>query len=84
MRLHPHARLQKTPDGLPAGYETSKHPGHWELHHVALPGNRPGDFTPVRLPDYAEETSSPIRELVEHVLDVITSDPRTAADREAE
>jgi hypothetical protein len=30
------------------------HEGHWQLHHIALPAEMPGDFTPVPVPDYAE------------------------------
>ena len=30
-------------------------PGHWQMHHIALPAGGPGDFTPYRAPDYAEE-----------------------------
>jgi hypothetical protein len=30
-----------------------RHPGHWHLHHTALPDG-PGDFTPYPAPYYAE------------------------------
>jgi hypothetical protein len=45
--------LHDTPDGLPAGCETGKHPGHWQLLHIALPSGGPGDFTPYQAPEYA-------------------------------
>ena len=57
--------LYETPDGLPPGFETGKHPGHWHLHHIALPAAGPGDFTPYRAPDYAEETFGPHEPLLE-------------------
>ena len=51
--------LHRTPDGLPPGFATGMHPGHWELHHIALPVGGPGDFTPYPVPEYAEETFGP-------------------------
>jgi hypothetical protein len=43
--------LYRAPDGLPPGFGTSLHPGHWHLHHIALPDDRPGNFTPVGRPE---------------------------------
>jgi hypothetical protein len=43
--------------------QTGQHPGHWHLHHLALPAERPGDFTPFRTPEYAEDAATPHGEL---------------------
>ncbi len=62
-------RLAATPDGLREGYQlpAGLHPGEWQLHHIALPADRPGDFTPVRKPGYAEEKYSPHGELARYL-----------------
>jgi hypothetical protein len=43
--------LYGAPDGLPPGFETSPHPGHWHLDHIAQPDDRPGDFTVAGRPE---------------------------------
>jgi hypothetical protein len=55
VEVHKDCGLHATTDGLPPGLVTAKHPGHWELHHIGLPDDRPGDFTPCRPADYAED-----------------------------
>lgn len=81
-------RLAATPDGLPEDYQPpgGLHPGEWQLHHIALPADRPGDFTPVRKPGYAEEMYSPHRELARYlaVLLFIAGPAQRAADHQAE
>ena len=57
--------LHHTPDGLPPGFQAGEHPGHWELHCIALATDGPADFTPYPVPDYAEETFGPHTPLVE-------------------
>lgn len=47
------------------------HPGHWELHHTALPGDGPGDFTPYPAPDYAEHGLSPAAALLERLAEIL-------------
>jgi hypothetical protein len=42
-------------------------PGHWHVHHIALPGDMPGDFTPVRTPEYAEEEHAVHEPLLEYL-----------------
>jgi hypothetical protein len=66
--------LHETPDGLPPGFETDKHPGHWQLHHIADPTGGPSDFTPFRAPDYAEETLSPLGEWLERLGEILGPD----------
>ena len=62
-------RLAATPAGLPEGYKppAGLHPGEWHLHHIALPADLPGDFTPVRKPGYAEEKHSPHGDLARYL-----------------
>ena len=50
-----------------------RHPGHWELHHTALPGDAPGDFTPYRAPDHAEHGLSPLA-FLERLAEVLGPD----------
>jgi hypothetical protein len=40
------------------------HAGDWRWHHISLPEG-PGDFTPVKRPDYHEETITPLDALWE-------------------
>jgi hypothetical protein len=49
---------------------TGKHPGHWQLHFIALPDG-PGDFTPYPAPDYVEEQLSPLGELLERLAEML-------------
>jgi hypothetical protein len=81
-------RLAATPDGLPEGYEppAGLHPGEWHLHHIALPVDRPGNFTPVRKPGYAEEKNSPHGELARYlaVLLLIAGASRRMAEHQAQ
>jgi hypothetical protein len=51
-----------------------RHPGHWQLHHIALPGGGPGDFTPYQAPEYIEEELSPFGELLEHLAEILGPD----------
>ena len=53
--------LHQTPNGLPLGFETDKHPGHWHLHYITLPAGAPTDFTPYPAPGYAEHTYGRLR-----------------------
>ena len=46
-----------------------QHPGHWQLHHIALPADRPGDFTPIRPPEYAEQEASSVGELLGYLAE---------------
>jgi hypothetical protein len=41
-----------------------EHPGHWSLHHIALPAG-PGDFTPQPAPEYVEEEYGVFAQLAE-------------------
>jgi hypothetical protein len=66
--------LYETPDGLPPGFETGKHPGHWQLHHTALPSGGPGDFTPYRAPEHAEQEFGVHEQLLEFVAELFTVD----------
>jgi hypothetical protein len=50
-----------------------RHPGHWELHHTALPGDGPGDFTPYRAPDHAEHGLSPLA-FLERLAEILGPD----------
>jgi len=50
-----------------------RHSGHWELHHTALPGDGPGDFTPYRAPEYAEHGLSPLA-FLERLAEVLGPD----------
>jgi hypothetical protein len=56
-----------------AASAAGKHEGHWRLHHIALPGG-PGGFTPYKTPECVEEELSPLRELVEHLAEVLGMD----------
>jgi hypothetical protein len=44
-------------------------PGHWYLHHIALPDSL-GDFTPYQTPDYAEHGARSPGEWLEALADV--------------
>ncbi len=46
-----------------AAPDAGRHPGHWELHHMMLPEERPGDFTPIPQADHAEHEEGPHRDL---------------------
>lgn len=60
---------------------TGRHPGHWELHCIAL-GHGPGDFTPHRPPEYVEQTLSPTAGLLELLAEPLGPDHvRIMADR---
>jgi hypothetical protein len=50
-----------------------KHPGHWHLHHIALPDG-PGDFTPYQAPEYAEDGLWPFGEWLKVLADVLGPD----------
>jgi hypothetical protein len=50
-----------------AAPEAGQHPGHWGLHHIVLPEGRPGDFTPVRPPGYAEHEATPHGDLLRYL-----------------
>lgn len=43
------------------------HPGDWQLHHIMLPGSRPGDFTPIRPEHYAEHAATPHSDLLAYL-----------------
>jgi hypothetical protein len=43
----------------------SRQAGHWHLHLIALPGSTPGDFTPHRAPEYAEDEAAVHEQLLE-------------------
>lgn len=45
----------ETPDSLPPGFQPADHLGHWELRHLTLAADRPGDVASVRSPGYAEQ-----------------------------
>jgi hypothetical protein len=49
-------------------------PGHWHLHHIALPDGTPADFTPFRAPDYAEQAHSPLGEWLERLAEILGPD----------
>jgi len=51
-----------------------RHPGHWELHHIALPGGGPGDFTPHRQPEYAEHGLSPAATFLDRLAELLGLD----------
>jgi hypothetical protein len=55
-----------------------RHPGHWELHHTALPGDGPGDFTPYRAPEYAEQEYRVHEPLLERLAELLTFDHSAA------
>jgi hypothetical protein len=57
-------------------------PGHWQLHHITLPADRPGDFTPIRPPEYAEQEVSPAGELLGYLAEFMLA--AGAAQRLAE
>jgi hypothetical protein len=47
------------------------HPGHWQLHHIALPGDSPSDFTPFSAPGYAEDAEAPHGALLHHLAEML-------------
>ena len=48
-------------------------PGHWYLHHIALPDG-PGDFTPYSKPDYVERRLWPLGERIEALAEIFGPD----------
>lgn len=78
IKVHEDCKLHPTPDGMPPGHDSPKHPGHWELHHLALSTGRRGDFTPERPAEYAESEVSPMEELWRHIAWVATGHPELA------
>jgi hypothetical protein len=58
---------------IEAAADASLDPGHWPLHHIALPGG-PGDFTPYQAPEYAEHSLWPFGEWLEALADVLGPD----------
>ena len=48
--------------------------GHWHLHLIALPGNMPGDFTPHRAPDNAEDEAAVHEQLLEWLASLFDID----------
>ena len=73
--------LHDTSDGLPRGYQTSKHPGHWQLHHIADPTGGPSDFTPYQAPDYAEHGVWPFSDWIEALAETLGPDHAQAIAR---
>jgi hypothetical protein len=59
------------------------HEGHWSLHHIALPADMPGDFTPVPAPEYAEAQYG-ILALLGELLGLDADHARVAAEHELE
>jgi len=53
-------------------------PGHWEQHHHMLPSGAPGDFTPFRAPDYAEQQYGPHEPFLERLAELLTFDHAAA------
>ena len=49
--------------------QTGQHPGPWHLHHLALPAEGPGDFTPFRASEYAEDAATPHGELLRYLAE---------------
>jgi hypothetical protein len=56
-------------------------PGHWHAHHTALPGDMPGDFTPVRAPEYAEEEHAVHEPLLEYLAGLFGIDCAAEAEQ---
>ncbi len=71
-------------DHLAANVDAAGHahgdldPGHWHLHHIALPDGRPGDFTPYRAPEYAEQQTGVHEPLLEWLAGLLTLDHAAA------
>ena len=59
------------------------HEGHWSLHHIALPADMPGDFTPVPAPEYAEAQYG-VLALLGELLGLDADHARVAAEHELE
>ncbi len=86
-RAHLRANVQAA-----AAAADDQHPGHWELHHITLPGDRPGDFTPVGAPQYAEDATSLHGDLLRYLAEVMfglgaaqcTAEHQAGAEPEAE
>jgi hypothetical protein len=69
------ARLQAQIAGAAAAAPgLGLHEAHWQLHHIALPADMPGDFTPVPAPEYAEEQLSLFGELLERLAEMLGPD----------
>jgi hypothetical protein len=78
------ARLQVQVSGAAAAAPAmGLHEGHWTLHHIALPTNMPGDFSPVPAPEYAEERYG-IFALLGELLGLDADRARLAAECEPE
>jgi hypothetical protein len=75
------ARLQAQVSGAAAAAPgRGVHEGHWSLHHIALPTDMPGDFTPVPAPEYAEAQFG-ILALLGELLGLDADHDRVAAER---
>jgi hypothetical protein len=48
--------------------------GHWHDHHIALPADAPGDFTPYRAAGYAEHGLWPFGEWLEALAETFGPD----------
>ena len=57
-----------------AAARDGREPGHWQLHHIALPGDGPGDFTPYQAPGYAEHGLRPFGEWLEALAELLGPD----------
>ena len=78
------ARLQAQVAGAAAAAPaTGVHEGHWSLHHIALPADMPGDFTPVPAPEYAEAQYG-ILALLGELLGLDAGHARVTAEHELE
>ena len=69
----PPPRDDKTARANVQAAEAACHPGHWQLHHIAL-ADAPGNFTPYRAPDYAEHGLGPFGEWIEALAEIFGSD----------
>jgi hypothetical protein len=78
------ARLQAQVAGAAAAAPAmGVHEGHWSLHHIALPADMPGDFTPVPAPEYAEAQYG-ILALLSELLGLDADHARVTAEHELE
>ena len=78
------ARLQAQVAGAAAAAPAmGVHEGHWSLHHIALPADMPGDFTPVPAPEYAEAQYG-ILALLSELLGLDAGHARVTAEHELE
>jgi hypothetical protein len=78
------ARLRAQVAGAAAAAPaTGVHEGHWSLHHIALPADMPGDFTPVPAPEYAEAQYG-VLALLGELLGLDADHARVPAEHELE